>query len=120
VDTAKKYTDLTYLSTISKGNKEFTLKFIKTFIKQMAEDLPFLQQHLNDRNWEALANMAHKIKPSFQFVGVKEEFTNIQLIEHTAREQIKLEELQALIANLVYICDMAVTELNDEVQQLTR
>jgi HPt (histidine-containing phosphotransfer) domain-containing protein len=119
MNTSGKHTDLTYLNTISKGNKEFTVKFINTFIKQISEDLPKMQQYLDTQSWEDLGNLAHKIKPSFQFMGIKELQEDILFIESNAREQINLDKLPSLISNLVYICDIAIAELKQEIVLLT-
>jgi HPt (histidine-containing phosphotransfer) domain-containing protein len=120
VDPSHKQTDLSYLNTISKGNKEFTLKFIRAFIKQMSEDLPLVQQYFDSQDWESLANIAHKIKPSFQFVGIKVLQESIAVIEKSARDQINLEDLPGLISNLMYICQIAISELNQEIELLNK
>ena len=119
MDPLEKQTDLSYLNTISKGNKEFTLKFIRAFIKQMSEDLPLIQQYLENQDWAGLANMAHKIKPSFLFVGIKALQDSIVTIEKNARDQINLADLPGLISNLMYICEIAISELNQEIVLLT-
>ncbi len=110
-----RYSDLSYLNTIAKGNKEFLMKFLNTFITQMSKDLPLLKQQLEDQNWEGLSATAHKMKPSFVFVGIKECQDIVVTIENDARDQINLDELPGLVSKLTYICEEALIELKQDV-----
>ena len=114
----KKYTDLTYLDTIAKGNKAFLIKFFDTFINQIAIDIPKMEEYLENKNWEGLSGLAHKIKPSFQFFGIKDLQESIVIIENDARDQINLDKLPELVSNLAYICRIAVKELMQEKNNL--
>ena len=119
MDPSKKYTDLLYLNSISKGNKDFTIKFLNTFIHQMDIDLPVLKLQLDTEDWEGLANTAHKIKPSFLFVGVKELEASAKEIENNTRNHLNLEKLPALVSNLMYICEAVIVELQQEIKLLS-
>ncbi len=110
----KRYTDLSYLNTIAKGNQDFILKMISTFTHEMSIDLPRIKQQLAEHYWEGVASTAHKIKPSFQFFGIKELQESILIIESNAKEQKNLNDLPELISKLEYICGIAIAELNQE------
>lgn len=112
----KKYIDLSYLNTIAKGNQEFIVKLINTFANEMSIDLPKIQQQLEDQDWDGVASTAHKMKPSFQFFGIKELQESILVIEANARERINLSDLPELISRLTYVCNEAIIELNKEKQ----
>ena len=117
--TSNQYINLTYLKKISKGSNEFMLKMINTFIKQVINDVSSMQQQLDEKDWDSLYNTAHKMKPSFIFMGIKNLKDPIISIERNARERANLETLQELISKVVFICDSSVKELEAEAKKLT-
>ena len=114
----KRYTDLTYLKTISRGNDEFLLKVIHTFISQVRSDLDKIQQYMDEKKWDSIHFIAHKIKPSFQFVGIKALEEVIVNIETYAKEQNNLDLLPPLVFQLTSIYEASVEELNEEEKKI--
>ena len=112
----KKYTDLSYLKKIARGNQEFTLKVINTYIAQTKSDINKIEQYLSVKNWDSIYFIAHKMKPSFQLLGIKALQEIILNIETFAKEKINLERLPSLITQLVLIYEASKNELKEEIQ----
>ena len=114
-----KFTDLTYLKTIAKGNNDFMLRVINTFISQTKADIEKMRQYFDEKNFDAIYFIAHKMKPSFQFVGIKELNNVILDIETFSKEKNNLELLPGLISKLYSIYLSSVKELEEETVKLT-
>jgi HPt (histidine-containing phosphotransfer) domain-containing protein len=84
----RKYTDFSYLRTISKGNTRFQQKMLTTFIKQSAEDIKKLKLAIGERNWEAVFMIAHKMKPSLHFVGLNMLLGDLLSLEILAKSML--------------------------------
>ena len=114
----KRYTNLAYLYNLCRGSNEFVLKVIDTFIRQMKTDIGKMRQYIEEKNWDSLHFIAHKMKPSFQFVGIKELQDVIVNIEKYAKERSNLDLLPQLLSQLITIYDASVKELEGEVKKL--
>lgn len=120
METAKyKYIDLTYLKQLSNGSNEFIEQMITIFMAQTPEALDNMERFLKEKDWVALRGVAHKMKPSFSFMGIKELQTDILLVEESAEKQKDLDKLPALISKIRKICDLSFRELEVEKKFLT-
>lgn len=113
-----RHTDLSYLRSISRGSKEFIVKLINSFITQTSAEIEKLKQHLQAQNWEGVYATAHKMKPSFHFVGLKELKEPIQNIETYAKEKSNLSSIPELVSQVVAVCNTAINELKEEIEKL--
>ena len=115
-----RYTNLTFLKEMSDDNDSFIRDFINLFMQNAPESLAQLQQHLRQKEWEQIRQVAHKIKPSFNYLGLKELHEAAAKIEDYARQGIHLDEIPALIEKIVKTCSYAFLELQDEMKSLTQ
>lgn len=115
METSKnKHIDLTYLKELSNGSNEFIIQIISVFMTQTPEELEKLEKSLNTANWDALRATAHKIKPSFLFMGIKELESVVNSVEEFAAKKINLDRLPEMIAKIKTICEQAFAELEIE------
>ena len=111
----KKYTDLTYLHELSKGNADFELKMINTFVNQAQVDVQKMKQALVDKNWDVIYLIAHKMKASLHFVGLSSLHADMLSVELYAKQRTNFQELPELISSISSIIEIAIDELNDEI-----
>jgi len=111
----QKYIDLTYLEKLAAGSNEFMVDMIGDFIEKVPQDLDEIQSHLEDQNWKRVRAIAHKIKPTLGFMGIKKLEPVIASIEEFAAEEKSLEKLPGLIEELNSVCSLAVKELEVEI-----
>lgn len=109
-----KYTDLTYLKGISEGSNEFMRKMIETFIEETPKLLQGMDNCLTEKNWNGLKDIAHKMKPSVDFMGMRSIWEAIKNIEWYAAEKINLNLLPDLVAKIKTVCQYAIEELEIE------
>lgn len=106
-----KYTDLTYLKKLSKGDDDFVKQMISIFINQTPTAIQKMEADLSNRDWASLRAVAHKMKPSFSFVGVTSLQEKIETIEDNAAQGTNPNLIADLIAQVKEVSLKAVAEL---------
>jgi PAS domain S-box-containing protein len=104
--------NLTYLINICNGDQVFIKDMIETFIKNIPITLNEMQKLAAESNWTGVSDLAHKMKPSFTFVGLESAKELIQTIEFSDLENIEIEKLKSLIDELSVIIQIAIEELS--------
>ncbi|SDM11072.1 HPt (histidine-containing phosphotransfer) domain-containing protein [Daejeonella rubra] len=85
--------DLSYLQDVASGSTEFMIEMIELFLTQTPAYFDQLGQLIIDENWSAVADIAHKIKPTLAFMGVESARGSMAEIEQNARNLKKLETI---------------------------
>ncbi len=109
-----KHIDLTYLKELSNGSNEFIIEMITVFVEQTPLEIANLEKHLAAKDWKSLRATAHKMKPSFSFMGIKELEGVIKTVEDYSANEKDLELLPELIAKIKTVCTEAMEELIQE------
>jgi signal transduction histidine kinase/DNA-binding response OmpR family regulator len=104
-------TDRAFLRQFTGGKAEKMDKYIGMFLENAPRLLKNIDDALAANDLPALRIAAHSLKPQLTYMGVKEEYSNIFLIEQTAGEAGHSGRLPALIGNLHRICAKAFEEL---------
>ncbi len=104
-------TDMNFLDQFTKGSVEKKHKYIGMFLENGPKLLHTIISSLKDKDYERLKVAAHSMKPQLSYMGVKEEVSNIFLIEQTAGEVAHRDRLPALVAQLEHLCTKAFEEL---------
>ncbi|HRP90240.1 MAG TPA: tetratricopeptide repeat protein [Edaphocola sp.] len=106
----EKITDMDFLTKFTSDNQEKRNKYINMFLENCPKLLKRINEALEQKDFESMKVAAHSLKPQMGYMGIKEEVSNIYLIEHSAAEQ-QAEVLPALIKHLNKVADMAYSEL---------
>jgi HPt (histidine-containing phosphotransfer) domain-containing protein len=85
--------DLSYLSEMSGDSPEFMIEMIDMFKQQTPIYLDDLKKAIDAQDWSRTASCAHKMKPTFAYVGRDDAKDHMQWIEHHARDQQDLGEI---------------------------
>jgi HPt (histidine-containing phosphotransfer) domain-containing protein len=109
-----KYIDLDYLKQISNGSNEFISQMITVFMEEIPNEIKNLENHLAKNDCVALKATAHKMKPSFSFMGVKVLEENIHDIETYCAEGKNLDQLPGLVERVKTITEDVIKELEKE------
>ncbi|MES2285098.1 MAG: Hpt domain-containing protein [Bacteroidota bacterium] len=109
-----KHIDLTYLKQLSNGSNEFINEMISVFMEQTPIEISNLEKYLEAKDWKSLRAIAHKMKPSFSFMGMKELDSLIKSIEENAANETNLDLLPGMIIKLKNTCYEAMKELEIE------
>ncbi len=109
-----KHTDLSYLKQLSNGSNKFMAEMISLFIEQTPGSIEKMEKHLRNREWPLLRGVAHKMKPSVAFVGLKEIESDIRSVEDSAANESNLDSIPEKIGKIKNVCSEAIRELKEE------
>jgi len=99
-----KHTDLTYLNGIANGSDDFIVQMLTIFIEQIPRSLELMKKALENKDWNSLRLIVHKIKPSIMFAGLKEIADDVPLLEEYAASGSHLEVPQ-LVEKVHRVCN---------------
>ncbi len=111
-------TDMNFLKQFTGGNPDKQQKYINMFLVNGPELLKKIVQALEEKDYETLRIAAHSLKPQLSYMGVKEEVSNIFLVEQIAGQEAHQDRLPRLVDHLSLLCNKAFAELHQELQQL--
>ncbi|KLT65540.1 Hpt domain-containing protein [Pedobacter sp. BMA] len=113
--------DLSYLTEMVGHNPAFMIEVFDTFMEQTPIYLAELEQALLVGNWVKVSNGAHKIKPTFSYIGRNDVKDFVSAIEDNARHQLAIEQIPADVERLkellngIYIqLEVAKTEMQSK------
>lgn len=92
--------DLSYLMDMSGNSIEFMIEMIDMFKQQTPIYMKELSDALAANNWAKVSSCAHKIKPTFAYVGREDAKNHMQLMEQNARDENNVEGLQGAFDEL--------------------
>ena len=81
--------NLEYLYNFSNGDEQFVKDMVHTFLKEIPNALEVLETAIVDKDWKIVHNTAHRLKPNFMMLGMK----NQQLQSETIEQMIKKEKI---------------------------
>lgn len=79
--------NLNYLKEISDGSAEFMVEMLDIFMSQTPIYLQELESALNEKNYVVVAEIAHKIRPTFTFIGFDHATEVMAQLEQLARSE---------------------------------
>jgi HPt (histidine-containing phosphotransfer) domain-containing protein len=110
----KKYTDLSYLRKLSKGNTSFEQQMLNTFIKQSCADVQKLKSAIAVEDWDTIFLIGHKMKPSLHFVGLGLLLGDLLSLEILAKQKKDIEKAAEIVSTISNVIDLAVEEVREE------
>jgi signal transduction histidine kinase/CheY-like chemotaxis protein/HPt (histidine-containing phosphotransfer) domain-containing protein len=109
----ERVTDMAFLNQFTGGNPEKKRKYVGMFLDNAPKLLEKIKSGMVELDYETVKVAAHSMKPQLSYMGVKEETSNIFLIEQTAGQSAHRENLPQLITQLERLCDKAFEELHE-------
>ena len=106
-----KIIDLSYLETISEGDREFKKEMIDTFLDSTSSYIDEMKACIETNNWKKIGDMAHSMKPSFTLMGMHENKELILKIESFGRRSENIQKIPDLVNQLADIISKASNEL---------
>ncbi len=111
--------DFSYLNEMSKGDQSFVKEMIEIFLKEIPAAIMQLEAALENKNWENIANIAHRIKTNYMMVGLKVQKENALYIEKSIKiNEFSEEEITTKIRKLKSDSKMVYPLLKKELNQI--
>lgn len=112
--------DLSYLRDMSGDSAEFMIEMLDAFQKQTPIYMADLENAIEAENWKATSECAHKMKPTFYYVGREDVRDHMQEIERNARELKDIESIPVAFSeakNFVGILNKQLDEAREELKK---
>lgn len=97
---SKEDLDLSYLREMSGDSAEFMIEMLDTLVEQIPMYLDDLQKAVDAQDWKAASEFAHKVKPTFYYVGREDVRDYVQMIERNAKEGVDVGNIPAALAEI--------------------
>lgn len=110
-------TDLSYLLSMSDGDKHIINELIDIFaiqVKEMAGEMLKLE---SERNYEELSKLAHKAKSSVAIMGIKNLAYDLKELELLCKDKEKTETYRDFILQFREETEEAIVELENYKQK---
>ena len=102
------------------GSNDFELKLLKTFVEQTTIEMEKIREFLQKKDWNSLCASAHKIKPSFHFIGGLEAETLLTSMEDITRHKTNLGKLPELVGTFLQACKKTIGDVKIEIEKYKR
>ncbi|WP_025142925.1 Hpt domain-containing protein [Pedobacter jeongneungensis] len=106
--------DFSYLIEMVGDDPAFLAEFFETFIEHTPVYLAEMENALTNENWSKVANHAHKIKPTFIYVGRNDAKLLVEAIENNARNKIALDKIRSDLEKLKLMLSDILFQLKQE------
>ena len=106
--------DLSKLNTASRGNPEFVQKMIRLFVSQASETMTEMKTAFVGKEFSKVSDLAHRLKPAIDNLGVEVLKEQIRAIEKTALENPADPKLERIILSSDEIVAKVVDQMKRE------
>lgn len=112
--------DLSYLRDMSGDSADFMIEMLDAFQKQTPIYMADLEKAVDARDWKATSECAHKMKPTFYYVGREDVRDHMQEIERNSRELKNVENIPAAFAEAKAFVEILYRQLDEAKVELEK
>lgn len=105
--------DLTYLKEMAGDSPEFIIEMIDLFKSQTPIYLSELEDAISQKDWEKIASSAHKMKPTFTYVGREDVKNHLQEMEQGGRDKSDMQQLADAFEEIRLFINTLYAQLDD-------
>lgn len=103
--------DLSYLREMSGDSAEFMIEMLDTLVEQIPVYIEDLQRAVDAKDWKAASEFAHKVKPTFYYVGREDVRDFVQVIERNAKEVVNVDAIPSALAEIKAELNVILTQV---------
>ena len=110
--------DLEYLYNFSNGDQKFVGDMVQTFLKEIPVALDLLQTGIIEKDWKIVHNTAHRLKPNFMMLGMKQQQQQSETIEQMIKkDKIDKVKFDLLTKQIKEAVAFVFPLLNQQIEQ---
>lgn len=110
--------NLNYLKQIAEGNEAFVIEMIEMFLNKTPEAITEMYEHFKNKNWDEFRKVAHRIKPSFGYMGMSEIQNALSKVELMNEKELKEPAVDELLIEIESRTSQAYAQLRSELTTL--
>lgn len=102
------------LNEMADGDQDFIQSVVSVFLEEVPVDLNDLEKALEERNYEQVYKLAHKIKPNVDLLGMEQTRAVALEIETLGKREDDMNKIAALLPLLKKDIHQVVAELKND------
>ncbi|EAQ99830.1 Hpt domain-containing protein [Maribacter sp. HTCC2170] len=106
--------NLDKINEMAEGDMDFINSVISVFLDEVPQDLEGLEAALGQQNYEQVYQLAHKIKPNVDLLGMEQTRAVALQIETLGKNEANMNEIQAVFPVLKKDIHQVVSELKKD------
>jgi len=106
--------DLSYLRKVSNNNEQFIKEIVSAFLESMPSTISNIETQLVKKDWDQLARVVHKIKPTITLMGIHQLKDKIILLEKETKNGQDENTIQTLASEVSKFLTQAIESLRSQ------
>ena len=102
------------INEMAEGDQEFVQSVISVFLEEVPTDLQDLESALEEKNYEQVYKLAHKIKPNVDLLGMEQTRAAALEIETLGKSEANMSEIERIFPVLQKDIAQVVAELRKD------
>lgn len=102
------------INEMAEGDQDFISSVISVFLEEVPEDLIGLEAALEEANYEQVYQLAHKIKPNVDLLGMEQSRAIALEIETLGKSEANMSKIKNLFPGLKKDIEQVVSELRKD------
>lgn len=105
--------DLSYLKSLSGGDKEFEQEMLEIFFEEVPYELGQIKENIQTATWDKVVFFTHKIKSKIRIVGLHNIYEIAEHVEHQIRNGAPTESFLPDLQLLINTMEQALIRARD-------
>ena len=110
----EKLYDLTMIHGLSGGDEAFIRQMVELFIETMPVSTRELQSTLDQKQWDSMGKLAHKLKSTTGSMGMDSIKEEVKAVEQNCKKNENLDETPELVKKVILVIDQTVAQLRKD------
>ena len=106
--------NLDKINEMAEGDEDFVNSVISVFLEEVPQDLQDLENALAQNDYEKVYQLAHKIKPNVDLLGMEQTRAAALEIETLGKNSANISEIEKVFPILKKDIDQVVSELKKD------
>ncbi len=106
--------NLAKVYAISENDDDFVRQILTLFVTEVPADLEEVKEGIKEKDYSRAYSFSHKIKPTFDLLGMTVAFEEILAVEDWTRRKGKRKEIKDTFRSITEKVEKAVREINKD------
>ncbi|MEM9144465.1 MAG: Hpt domain-containing protein [Bacteroidota bacterium] len=106
--------NLDKINEMAEGDQDFINSVISVFLEEVPQDLQGLERALEEKNYDQVYKLAHKIKPNVDLLGMEQTRAAALEIETLGKKEANMAEIEKIFPVLKKDVEQVISELRKD------
>lgn len=106
--------NLAKVYAIEKINQDFAKQILCDFIETIPLEIKKIENGIDNKQYESVKDLAAKIKPKFDKLGMNTAYEELELVEHWTNVKGRRKEVEANFKNIQQTVNKAIKEIKKD------